>query len=199
MKLYHNKITGILGITPTATSNVVRLLAKRYETYELEIIPVNEEGVVEAYTAPATGLCVVKTPLDFSGAAKLLDAEWTPVGEADRGYIFSFVVSSAGLTTAIGTSKELPLALEIVIQDGTRRRVLPSVELLVANNYWREDDPPDPVEDPYPLPGEIAKFDVPIGTNTRLSSTYGLQIRDTVTGVWRTVTFNNGDIQYTIQ
>lgn len=155
MKLFFNRITGILGTTPTATTNVQKLTAKRYQDYDVELIPVNEAGEVDLFSTGATGLLVVKKEKEFTGDAKILDAAWDVPTVEGRGYIFSFLAAGVGIDTELGSAASKPFALEIVVVDG-RRIPMPTIQFIIENNYWREDDPPpaDP-ENPLPLPGEI--------------------------------------------
>ncbi len=155
MKLFYNKVTGILGATPTATTNVQKLTAKRYQDYDVELIPVNEAGQVELFSTGATGLLVVKKEKEFTGGAKILDTTWDVPTVDGRGYIFSFLAAGVGIDTELGSAASKTFALEIVVVDG-KRIPMPTIQFIIENNYWREDDPPpaDP-ENPLPLPGEI--------------------------------------------
>jgi hypothetical protein len=156
MKLYYNKITGVLGASATATTNVQKLTVKRYQDVAIELIPVSETGVVELFATGSTGLLVVKAVSDFTGGAKILDATWDAPTVDGRGYIFDFVAVSTAIDAVLGALPSLAFALEIVIVETGKRIVLPTISLVVENNYYREGEPvpvdPDP---PYPLPGEL--------------------------------------------
>lgn len=155
-KLFYNKITGILGASATASTNVQKITAKRYQDVEVELIPVKADGTIELFETGSTGLLVVKTEKDFTGAAKLLDATWDAPTLDGRGYTFAFVAVSAGIDTALGTKLSEPFALEIVVAENGKRIVMPTIQLVIENNYWREDEPvPEDPENPYPLPDEI--------------------------------------------
>ena len=156
MKLYYNKVTGVLGATAGATTNVAKLTAKRFQDVDVEIVPTAEDGSASSFAPGSTGLLVVKAENDFSGAAKLLDAAWDTPEETGRGYVFSFLAASQGIDAALGTEASKTFALEMVISEGGKRLVLPTLQLVLENNYYREGEaiPEDP-EVPYPLPGEI--------------------------------------------
>ncbi len=156
MKLYYNKVTGILGAVAGATTNVAKLTAKRFQDVDVEIVPTAEDGSASSFAPGSTGLLVVKAENDFSGAAKLLDAAWDTPEETGRGYVFSFLAAGQGVDAALGTEASKTFALEMVIAEGGKRLVLPTVQLVLENNYYREGEaiPEDP-EVPYPLPGEI--------------------------------------------
>lgn len=156
MKLYYNKTTGILGATATATTNVQKLTVKRYQDVEVELVPVTAGGIVELFGGDAEGLLVVKTVNDFSGSAKILDTTWdAPVIEG-RGYVFAFVAVSTGIDTELGTTALKAFALEIVIVDDGKRIVLPTVQLVIENNYYREDEEvPGDVEPVYPPSSDV--------------------------------------------
>jgi hypothetical protein len=196
MKLYYNKITGVLGATATATTNVQKLTVKRYQDVEVELVPVTEAGVVELFATGSTGLLVVKTVADFTGSAKILDTAWdAPVVEG-RGYTFNFVAAGAAIDTALDTLPSLAFALEIVVVASGKRIPMPTLQLVIENNYYREDEPvpadPDP---PYPLPAQLVIEDVPHGA-VKITAA-GLAIKDTATNTWRLVTFVSGEITYT--
>lgn len=162
MKLYYNLATGVLGAGNLATKNVAKIIAKRYSDLEVEILPVAADGTAGAFAEGSSGLLVVKAENDFSGAAKILDAAWDAPAATGAGYIFRFAVAGAGLDADLGAMASKTFGMEIVVAEPAtetspaRRLVLPTVQLAVENNYYREDEPvpadPDP---PYPLPGEL--------------------------------------------
>lgn len=155
-KLYFNKATGVLGSIPTATSNVQKITVKRFQDVDVELIPVREDGTVELFATGTTGLLVVKKEKEFTGAAKCLDTVWDAPTVEGRGYVFAFVAAGAGIDAELGTLALLAFALEIVVVESGKRLPLPTIQLVIENNYWREDDPaPEDPENPFPLPDEI--------------------------------------------
>lgn len=157
MKLYYNEATRTLGTSPTSTTNVGNIRVKRYEDVRVELVTVNAEGEPTTFPVDSTGLLVVKRLGDFTGAAVLLDVEWSVPTTAGAGYVWEFLAAGAGIDAELGTLSEKPFGAEIFIEREGRRLPLPSFSLIIENNYWRENPaPPDP-EAPYPLPGEILK------------------------------------------
>jgi len=195
-KLFYNKATGILGASASATTNVQKIIVKRYQDVEVELVPLNESGAVELFASGATGLLVVKTVADFTGSAKLLDTTWDAPALDGRGYIFAFVAVSTGIDAALGTLVSLPFALEIVVVESGKRIVLPTIQLVIENNYYREDEPvPEDPDPPYPLPTQLVIEGEARGA-VRISAA-GLEIKDTATNTWRLVTFNAGELTFT--
>lgn len=195
-KLFFNKVTGILGASATASTNVQKITVKRYQDVEVELTPVKADGTIELFATGSTGLLVVKTVNDFTGTAKLLDTTWDAPTLDGRGYTFAFVAVSAGIDTALGTEPSKTFALEIVIVESGKRIVLPTIQLVIENNYYREDEPvPEDPDPPYPLPGELVTQGTIFGA-VRISAA-GLEIKDTATNTWRLVTFNAGELTFT--
>lgn len=157
MKLYHNKETNILSLVPGATSSIARILAQRTEDFILELIPTQADGTVELYHPTASGVLVVKTKGDYKGAAKLLDSGWDAPNIAGSGYNFGFYIAGVGIDSALDAAGAKPItcALQMVVTEPGKRRVLPAVDFEISNNYWREDDVPADPENPYPLPDDV--------------------------------------------
>lgn len=157
MKLYHNKESNILSLAPGATSSIARILAQRTEDFVLELIPTKADGLVELYEPTATGVLVVKAKGEYKGAAKLLDSAWDAPNLSGAGYSFGFYIAGAGIDAALDAAgtKPVTFALQMVVTEPGKRRVLPAVDFEISNNYWREDEVPADPENPYPLPDDV--------------------------------------------
>lgn len=157
MKLYYNKARGILGTAPSASTSIAKLTVKRMARVTLELVPVNASGTYEAFAGGASGLLAVKALHDFTGPLKVLDSAWDAPVEDGQGYVFEFTAGSVGIDAVLGTEAAKTFALEITIDMGDGKwLVLPTVELVIENNYYREDEViPDDAIIPYPPADDV--------------------------------------------
>lgn len=160
MKLFWNTVTNVLSLEPGASTSIRRLGRKRFDTLVLEVIFTDEDGEPKALGPLAAGVFVAKERTKYTDPAKLLDVEWEPPVDQGEGYVFRVLLANTALDDLLGQAEKVTLSAELVYSDGSEGGVSPTIELEVFNNYWRENEPAlDPVDPPYPLPGELLTKD----------------------------------------
>jgi hypothetical protein len=158
MKLYINKNTGAVTTSVTSNTAIERIEVTRLNTVPFECFFHDGENGV-ALADGSAGLLVVKKSNDPNGTAILYVPAWTPPPTTLNGYLFSLLVASAALNTALGNLPDTTLELQVIWTENGRRMSTPPIDIVVNQTYWQgtEEVPqPDP---PFPLPGAILTTD----------------------------------------
>ena len=169
--LYYNRDERYWATTATNKTVLKTIRAKRTETLHLTITPVATGGTAAPWGESATGLLVIKPKSAYTDPPLFADPDWDAT-TTPGSYTFTVPIFAPALDTLLGTADEKPCALEILVTDGPLRHPLPSLDLIIENNYARDNDPP-----------------LPAPTDTvRISPTGALQLRNPDTDTWHTLT-----------
>lgn len=189
MKTYLNTETGLLALTAAATQGIRQISAKRGDAFLLEVIPSAALG------EGATGKFCAKST--YSGDPVALDAAWSEPATEGAGYLFALSLNTTELN-ALFTEETASVTLlaEITWEDETGVHSTQTFSLVVARDVWRGDEgvPTDATPE-YPLPGALVLLGAVHG-EAKITAA-GLEIQDTDTGVWRRITFANGQLTFT--
>jgi len=176
--LYYNIPGRYFAETATNKSSIKTLRAKRGETLVIGLIPVDATGTVAPYAESATAALCVKARGQHNSTPYCLASTWTPEPTPESatpgtyGGTFRFSLTSSALDNAIANQSEITVALEIAVSDTTGHYPLPTLDLVIENNYLRPSDP-QPTE--------------PTDT-LRIGATGNLEMRNPTTGTWHAIT-----------
>lgn len=199
IKRYFHIDTGALTTAINGPA-ILRETVKRNTTLEREIVFHDGTSVV-ALDPASVGVFIAKAKNADTGipegALAVWDVEWEPSGVQGGGYIFRVPAWGAALeaVTAEDDGRRV-LAAAIHVALPTRKQETPTFDLVITPPVWNEDETPEDPDPPYPLPAEIVRLNTDIGL-VRISAA-GLEIKDTVTDVWRRVSFADGELTFTI-
>lgn len=194
IKWYCHTETGLLTTTLTGGA-VARLSAKRNTTVEREIVFHDGSAAVDLAEG-ATGLFLARATDDAgvpTGVPRLWDTEWDPPTQQGAGYVFRIPFYGAALDGLTPDDKgNLLMAGEIHFENPDTARKSQTLAVTVEPPVYGEELFPDDPEAPF---GNLLRLGVEYG-NLRITQANGMEIRDTVSGVWRAVSFADGQIVY---